>query len=468
MFSVSLNLTLADLPSINSLEELEITNAKAVTFPTLAINSQAYHSLQKLTFKNNKLAELEPFVRAINPFRQIKFLSLAQNSLSRLDALNSLQAARHLIELSLERNAIQKLVRLKKFTSLRTLNLNSNRIGQLDDFQFQELGQLTVLDLTHNRLSHLNRNTFSGLKSLKQLLLSHNPFKSFAADTFKHVAGLTRLDLVSNQDADWFTFDNEDVCLLAHFSRCGKTRIHVNSEQTCNCFVKYVGLLTAGSDLDNGNDSLDNCKIENGQYNNLNRFVDDMNRYYLDPDVEAVPPVDDPDKSVVTTNRLQRFRETCGESYLNKCELTGLSATCEVISVNTVKAKTSELHRTGELNNVRTNEMVVKHTEEAAKLRVKVDQSDAALNYEDTAVTRAASSNVVVVDEESSSSLLSDVLLLSKASVESSLVTFMFASLLVVFLLSLSSLVIGIVLLFKRNKYNVYAVASNGYPNDEP
>lgn len=44
--------------------------------------------------------------------------------------------------------------------------------------------------------------------------------------------------MVSSTEADWFVFDEQDVCLLSHF-RC-EIEINIDPDQRCNCFVKYL------------------------------------------------------------------------------------------------------------------------------------------------------------------------------------------------------------------------------------
>jgi hypothetical protein len=430
LFSVSLNLTLENLPSIRSVEELEITNAKEVTFPSLSSFS-TYQALQKFTFKNNRLAELAPLVKVLNSLRQMKYLVLAQNSLSRLDDLNGLLPSRFLLELNLERNQIQEMIRLRKFANLKVLNMNSNRLRQLDDFQFQDLVNLQVLDLSHNRLSFLNRNTLYGLKNLKQLSLSFNPFKSFAADSFKFVPGLTRLDLVSNTDSDWFTFDNEDVCLLTHLTQCQQIRFSINSEQVCNCFVKYLSLIASQTS------AAENCQYEQHQYKNLNKFVDEMNRFYherdLDEETQKAPVTRSPSSSL-----LQSFREACFAEYLSKCE-SNRSSLCLDTAFSGDRVLTS-------------SETVIKY-------------NSAKLNTDNSEVYEAERSSEGDSGEESA---IFSVFAMDKMRADTGVVMLLLVGLLFVFALSFASLLIGIILMLKRNKYSVYTVASSGgYPNDE-
>lgn len=90
----------------------------------------------------------------------------------------------------------------------------------------------------------MNENTFFGLKNLRVLLLSYNPFKTFEPTTFRHVgASLERLELISNSESDWFTFDDSDVCLLSYF-KC-RTQVYIDPDQRCNCFVKYVNYMSS-------------------------------------------------------------------------------------------------------------------------------------------------------------------------------------------------------------------------------
>lgn len=99
-------------------------------------------------------------------------------------------------------------------------------------------------------MSYLSENTFAGLNRLKTLQLSFNPFKTFDSNAFKHVFNLNRLEIVSNSESDWFTFDNSDVCLLSYF-KCS-TQIYVDPDQRCNCFVKYANFISSGGESQEG------------------------------------------------------------------------------------------------------------------------------------------------------------------------------------------------------------------------
>ena len=96
--------------------------------------------------------------------------------------------------------------------------------------------------MSRNKLTSVGENTFTGLRSLRELLLSYNPIKAIDPLAFRWIgvnaANFKRLDLISNFEKDWFIFDDEDVCLLSHF-RCG-TRVNIDVDQKCNCFVKFL------------------------------------------------------------------------------------------------------------------------------------------------------------------------------------------------------------------------------------
>ena len=442
LFSVTINLNLADLPGIDSLEELEITNAKKISLPTgndVPISAQ---NLVKFTYKNNMLSSLSSLIKILNQFKNLKYLILSQNSLTQLSELVDLAASKYLIELNIEHNSLREFAKLNGFLNLKILNLHKNQIVSLKDHLFENMPSLEVLDLSHNRLNSLKRNAFSGLTSLKQLLLSNNPFKSFDPDTFKPVAGLQRLDLISNSDVDWFTFDNSDICLLAHFRECGLIKININAEQSCNCFVKYINFISSNSDP---NSLPDNCKYDNAQYRNLNKFFEEMNRYYFDQDLTLDMAMSSTGASGVSSlfqqgpdaTSFENFKNTCMSNHLTKCD--NISSTC----INKVLLSVNSGHKADSTN----HDKVINYN--SAKLNSK-EFNEPNYESENNRFKQNSWSSFLVDNFKSENSFL--IILIA---------------FLVIFVISSASLLIGVYLIVKRSKYNAYQMTENGYPNDE-
>jgi Leucine-rich repeat (LRR) protein len=240
--------SLDELPDMQHMEYLEISNLIAkknnelVEFKAGTIRNGNAPKLAELVLKNDGIRQLRKTLIALFP--NLKRLSLEQNKIEQIDA-DAFSMNPQLSELSLGRNRLRSVKRgtFKPLAArLTRLALNENAFESLDDFGFDTLGKLEYLDLTRNRLSTLGESTFKGLTSLRELYLSYNPIKRIEPNAFRTFSidapKFARLDLISNAEQDWFVFDDADVCLLAHF-RC-ETQIHIDIDQRCNCFVKYV------------------------------------------------------------------------------------------------------------------------------------------------------------------------------------------------------------------------------------
>ena len=220
---------LDDIPHIDQLERLEISNSM-IKDPRFGLNNDVelrsakmmtYERLNEFVFRNNGLRVLRS-VNFLQYFTNLKVVTLNDNQLAQIDpdAFRNLS----LVEVNLERNRLEKLhenlfaksPRLHE--TLKRLVLKENQLVELKDLMFSSLKNLEHLDLSRNRLISLSERTFQGLLSLKELSLSFNPLKYIDVNTFRFIsASLNRLDMISNSEADWFVFDDNDICMLAYF-----------------------------------------------------------------------------------------------------------------------------------------------------------------------------------------------------------------------------------------------------------
>ena len=246
---------LDDLPAISKLKRLEIINSiinKNEVYELFQNDIElksnknlSYENLNEFIFRNNGMRLINNNILQIFP--KVSRLDLSQNEIEKIETnAFSLPLDNNLSELYLERNKIKSLDKhlFDSLGQLKLLNLKENRIDYLDDLTFKSLVKLESLDLSRNKLTTLTEQTFAGLVNLKELFLSYNPLKNIDTNTFKYLAlhsSLNRLEIISNTDSDWFVFDDADICLLAYF-KCG-TKIQIDYEQNCNCFVKYSNLI---------------------------------------------------------------------------------------------------------------------------------------------------------------------------------------------------------------------------------
>ncbi|XP_060691415.1 toll-like receptor 3 [Hemiscyllium ocellatum] len=142
-----------------------------------------------LKIQNSTFAELSE--------TNLTALDLSNNKLTTVQT-NSFQWLHRLEYLQLENNSIQH-VTPKTFAgleNLKYLNLKKglSQVGSLiDDYSFQELGNLEVLNLEDNNIASIRAHTFSGLRSLKYLSL----YKSSIVD-LKTISNKTFVSLAES------------------------------------------------------------------------------------------------------------------------------------------------------------------------------------------------------------------------------------------------------------------------------
>ena len=220
---------LDDIPNIDSLERLEISNSMIKESNSGLVNdielkstwNSSFKNVNEFVFRNNGLRVLRS-KNFLQYFANLRVLTLNDNQLAVIDSDAFSNLA--LVEIYLERNKLERLDRnlfVKSTlmqTTLKRLVLKENLLKEVADSTFSLLSRLEQLDLSRNKLTALTDKTFDGLSSLKELVLSFNPLKQIDVNTFRFVsASLNRLDLISKSESDWFIFDDNDICMLAYF-----------------------------------------------------------------------------------------------------------------------------------------------------------------------------------------------------------------------------------------------------------
>lgn len=181
-----------DLSGRNSFPSFRLTHGM---FARLA-------QLESLNLSRNLLADFLP--AAFYGLDQLKDLNLSVNAFTHLpeSAFSSLPT---LETLNLSRNRIRSIdasafdLMPDEVSQLKTLDLGYNQLGELEDFVFEELINLTSLQLNNNQLAALNQYMLSGMMELKQLNLGHNDIETVHASAFSDNSKLTHLRLHANE-----------------------------------------------------------------------------------------------------------------------------------------------------------------------------------------------------------------------------------------------------------------------------
>jgi Leucine-rich repeat (LRR) protein len=82
---------------------------------------------------------------------------------------------------------------------VKELNLQKNKIEEIDALLFNGMYNLEWLDLSMNRIRHLHPKTFDGLEKLKVLMIGYNQLETLDPMVFKNVVNLSFLSLSGNK-----------------------------------------------------------------------------------------------------------------------------------------------------------------------------------------------------------------------------------------------------------------------------
>ncbi|XP_019715285.1 leucine-rich repeats and immunoglobulin-like domains protein 1 [Hippocampus comes] len=168
----------------------DITELRGHSFP-------AGLRIRDLYLSNNKIGALEP--GALDHLGStLQVLRLGRNRVSQIP-VRAFQLPR-LTQLELNRNRIRQVEGLtfQGLSSLEALKLQRNSIGKLTDGAFWDLAKMKVLHLEHNSLSEVNGGSLYGLTSLQQLFLSNNSITRINPDGWKFCQKLRVLNLSYN------------------------------------------------------------------------------------------------------------------------------------------------------------------------------------------------------------------------------------------------------------------------------
>uniref|UniRef100_A0A8D3C331 Leucine rich repeats and immunoglobulin like domains 1 n=1 Tax=Scophthalmus maximus TaxID=52904 RepID=A0A8D3C331_SCOMX len=174
--------------------------------------------IQDLYLSNNKISVLE--LGALDHLGStLQVLRLSRNRISQIP-VRAFQLPR-LTQLELNRNRIRQVEGLtfQGLSSLEVLKLQRNSISKLTDGAFWDLAKMKVLHLDYNSLTEVNSGSLYGLTSLQQLYLSNNSIARINPDGWKFCQKLRELNLSYNNltrlDED---FQNLNPLNLIRFS----------------------------------------------------------------------------------------------------------------------------------------------------------------------------------------------------------------------------------------------------------
>ncbi|KAM9674238.1 leucine-rich repeats and immunoglobulin-like domains protein 3 isoform 2-T2 [Trichechus inunguis] len=178
-----------------------------------------FQSLETLDLSNNNISVL----KMAFPSLQLKYLYINSNRVTSMEPGCFDNLANTLLVLKLNRNRLSTLPpKMLKLPQLQHLELNRNKIKNVDGLTFQGLGALKslkmqrngitklmdgafwglsnmeILQLDHNNLTEITKGWLYGLLMLQELHLSQNAINRISPDAWEFCQKLSELDLAFN------------------------------------------------------------------------------------------------------------------------------------------------------------------------------------------------------------------------------------------------------------------------------
>uniref|UniRef100_A0A2K5XUL7 Leucine rich repeats and immunoglobulin like domains 3 n=1 Tax=Mandrillus leucophaeus TaxID=9568 RepID=A0A2K5XUL7_MANLE len=230
----------SSISHLQSLREVKLNNNELETIPNLGPVSanitllslagnriveilpehlKEFQSLETLDLSSNNISEL----KTAFPPLQLKYLYLNSNRVTSMESGYFDSLANTLLVLKLNRNRISAIPpKMFKLPQLQHLELNRNKIKNVDGLTFQGLGALKslkmqrngvtklmdgafwglsnmeILHLDHNNLTEITKGWLYGLLMLQELHLSQNAINRISPDAWEFCQKLSELDLTFN------------------------------------------------------------------------------------------------------------------------------------------------------------------------------------------------------------------------------------------------------------------------------
>jgi Leucine-rich repeat (LRR) protein len=190
--------------SLKTLKQLQLNSNPAQQFTDSFIGLENLETLSLSQMGKGKFNRVE--VATLNGLRKLNELLLCDNNIEFIES-GSFRVMSNLTLLNLNGNrlVIEECRRIlsNDLSGLKTLSLGSNRLGEMGDSLFVNLGKLEHLSLICNDLDHLGADCFDGLSNLRELNLAGNDFVEFDVKCLENLSKLRVVNLEENPITDY-------------------------------------------------------------------------------------------------------------------------------------------------------------------------------------------------------------------------------------------------------------------------
>uniref|UniRef100_A0A5F7ZNR4 Leucine rich repeats and immunoglobulin like domains 3 n=1 Tax=Macaca mulatta TaxID=9544 RepID=A0A5F7ZNR4_MACMU len=186
----------SSMSHLQSLREVKLNNNELETIPNLGPVS-ANITLLSLYLNSNRVTSMEPgyFDSLANTLLVLK---LNRNRISAIPPkMFKLPQLQHL---ELNRNKIKNVdgLTFQGLGALKSLKMQRNGVTKLMDGAFWGLSNMEILHLDHNNLTEITKGWLYGLLMLQELHLSQNAINRISPDAWEFCQKLSELDLTFN------------------------------------------------------------------------------------------------------------------------------------------------------------------------------------------------------------------------------------------------------------------------------
>jgi Leucine-rich repeat (LRR) protein len=196
-----------DFTSWDELEIFDLSFNRISVYPLSKTPSDYFYALISLSYLQLTQSFSETFSKARLYFNQnLEYAFMSNNNIKVFPKFCEYNdkcqfESCKLKTLHLNKNNLEKIQILELFylNNLEVLNLEDNKISEIESNAFNSLISLQALILSKNRLDYLQRDLFNVLDNLKYLYLSQNNISYIQALQFDNLLKLEVLDLSFNQ-----------------------------------------------------------------------------------------------------------------------------------------------------------------------------------------------------------------------------------------------------------------------------